>query len=173
MPTGEKKEIDMKIHPFARKSSARLISAGIGCMLLFGAGVASANGERISLTWVDDASGAVFEVTSPSAAPLSAVVKRVVAEIDPRSRCSKNYQVEQVVVTGSLPSRDPDNPGHVIFTPVEETVVLDSSLTLAALGLNEGDTLRLVQLESDKPGKAHRGGHKGRMVHARYTRGRR
>ncbi len=134
----------MKIHPLARFSKARLVIAGIGCLMLFGAGSAAADG-RVNLLWVDNASGSSYEVTSPTATTLSAVKKRVMAEIGLVPGSAANYQVEKTVVSEvTMPSRDP-NGGVIIIGSIETSEVLDEGQTLAALGIATGDTLKLVR----------------------------
>lgn len=141
----------------------RLFLTGLGALLvfllIFGAGKAVAD-PRVNVIWVDATSGETFEVISPTAAPLGAVKRRVMAEIGLIPGRSGDFQVEQIVETEStLPSRDPQS-GQTVFQTVSEPVVLDEDLTLRELGIVAGDTLTLTRIAGqDRP---HPGQGRGR-----------
>lgn len=153
---------------------SRVLPAGLACLLTLalttGAAFADA---RLSLVWQDAGSGQSFEVSSPGSAPLSAVKKRVMAEIGLVPGFASDYEVQKGVVTEAVPVRDPSNPGQVIWVGGEDVQVLDEALTLTELGLASGDTLKLVRVatsSADLPaaagltgnGKPHPGKGRGR-----------
>lgn len=133
---------------FSRTSLAGMLSA---LLLLTASGAVA--GERISLYWVNAASGETFQVTSPSAAPLSAVKSRVMAELGLVPGAAANYRIERSVVTATQPTRDPNNPGQTIWVPVEQSQALDEAKRLGDLALANGDTLKLVKVAEGRPGR--------------------
>ncbi len=128
-------------------SISRAFPVGFACLLALtlasGAAVADS---RLSLLWEDASTGHSYEVSSPASAPLSAVKKRVMAEIGLVPGFSSNYEVHKGVVTEAVAIRDPNNPGQVIWIGGEDVQVLDEALTLAELGLESGVALKLVRV---------------------------
>jgi hypothetical protein len=139
-----------------RPAISPLFNMGLGgllsLLLAFGASGVAAN-DRVTLLWHDNNSGISYEVSSPSSALLSAVKKRVMAEIGLVPGAADDYEVQKSSGSGLIPVRDPNNPGQVIWVDAGETEVLDESQTLAELGIASGETLKLVQVATGFAGK--------------------
>lgn len=146
-------------------------------------------GERITLTWTVDGTSDMFEVRAPVNPPLRAIKRYFVAKAGLGMRNARDYVVEKVVVTTNIPARDPSivlPPGALPpmppVTPVTDYVLLDETMSLQELGIVDGDTLRLREVEgsdaddNDEPrahkARWHRRHDHDRRHHKRHHRGR-